>query len=224
MAFKKSQVGLQFGGQRVSADEMDTVRQYIVLNPTVSPTWFGTAVGTATQGTALGIINKNADYPRNLVYAIEHTAGSTAGGTWVVNGKDQFGVTIQETVAIGTATAGGTVAGTKVFAQVTSGTVTFDGTSSPGSGTGKIGVAIGTAAGLVGYFGLPDKIAAVTDVKSVTWRSVGTSITLNGGSVTSALVSTANHAFNGTAVIAVTDGFIVNYRSTYSAQENVQTL
>jgi hypothetical protein len=223
MSFKKSEPALQFGGQRVSADEMDMVRQYVVLNPTVDPIWFGTAIGTSTQGTPMGLINKNADYPRNLAYAVAAPAGSTAGGTWIVNGKNQFGETIQETVIIGTATGGGTVAGTKVFAQVTSGTINFT-TMSPGNGSARLGVAIGTAAGLVGYFGLPDKIAAISDVKSITWRNVGTSITLNGGTVDSSLVGTANHTFNGTAVMAVTDGFLVNYRSTYPAQENVQTL
>lgn len=223
MAFKKSQPGLQFGGQRVSADEMDIVRQYVVMNPNVSPTFVGTASGTSTQGTALIVLNKNLDYPRNLVYAVEHTAGSTAGGTWIVNGKNQFGETISETVAIGTATGGGTTAGTKVFAQVTSGTVNFT-TMSPGAATAKIGGAIGTAAGLVGYFGLPDKLGAISDVKSITFRSVGTANGVNGGTIDSAVVGTAYSTFNGTSIIAVTDAYVVNYRPTFANQENVQTL
>lgn len=199
------------------------MRQYVVINPTVDPTWFGTVAGTSTTSATITLTNAMADYPRNLAYGIAHTAGSTAGGTWTVTGKNQFGETISETVTQATATAGGTTAGTKVFASVTSAVVNYT-TMSPGAATARLGPAIGTAAGLVGYFGLPDKIAAVSDVKSITWRSVGTSITMNGGTVDDTLVGVTNHTFNGTAIIAVTDGFLVNYRSTYAAQENVQTL
>lgn len=224
MSFKKSQVGLQFGGQRVSADEMDVVRQYVVLNPTVDPVWFGTTtLGTQTTSQALTITNKAADYPRNLVVGLQCPAGSVMGGTFVYNAKDQFGNSFAESVVIPTVAGGGTVAGTNIVSQIVSGTFNF-GTGNPGNGTPRIGVAIGTAGTIAHKFGLPDRIAAVSDVKSITWRSVGTSITFNGGTVDSTVVGTANSTFNGTAIVAVTDGFFVNYRSTYAAQENVQTL
>lgn len=226
MSLKRVQPGIRFTGYKVSADELDKVEQYTVQNPSIDTQWFGTtAVGTAAQAKALVIINKNADYPRNAVYGVASAAGSVTGGTWVLNAKDQFGASWTETVAIGTATGGGTTAGTKIVAQVVSGTFTFNSSDDPGNGTPKLGVAIGTSATLQHKFGLPDKIFAVTDVKRISWVNNGTQTTFNGGSVTSTYVGTTNSTFNGSAVVAITDSYNVSLRSSFNAEElNVQNL
>lgn len=223
MALKKFFPDVRFGANKVQPDEMDVYQQYVISHPSVDPVWFGTAVGTQTTTQALGVINRNADYPRNMVYAIAAAAGSARGGSITVNGKNQFGATVSETVAISPANGGGTVAGTQVFAQFTSGSVTF-GTGDAGSGTARLGVAIGTSATLQHRFGLPTKIAAVSDVKSVLWINNGTATTTNGGTVDSTLVGTSGHTFNGTAVVAVTDRFVVNMKSTYNAENDLNPL
>lgn len=213
MALKRHLPEVRFNAVKVTPDEMDIVRQYTVVHPSVSPTWFGTtAVGTAGQSKALVLINRIADYPRNLAGAVAGSAG--LGGTWVVNGKDQFGNTIQESVTIGTATNGGTTEGTKVFAQLTSGTFNFATASAAGNGTPRLGVGIAETTHL---FGLPDKIAGTGDVKAIAWINNGTSTTVNGGTV-GAYVGTANHTFKGTAAISVTDTLVVRYRSSFNSE------
>lgn len=219
MALKKNQPALRFSSFQVSADELDLIDTYQVTNPSVSATFFGTtAAGTATQVKPYVVISKTADYPRNAVYGVAGSAGM--GGTFTVNGRDQFGNSLAETVTIGTAANGGTTAGTQIWAEISSGTFSFH-SGAVGSGTPKVGVAFGTAAGLVGRFGLPVKIARVADVKAVTWINQGTVTVLNGGTVDSTIVGTTSSTFNGTAVGAITDQFVVRYKSTYVAEENV---
>lgn len=223
MALKRHLPSVRFGGFKVTPDEIDQVRQYVVMHPSVDPVWFGTtAAGTAGQSKALVLTNIRADYPRNLVGAAAGSAG--LGGTWVVNGKDQFGNTIQESIAVATAANGGTASGTKIFAQVTSGTFNIATTSEAGNGSPRLGVSIGTAAGNVALFGLPDKIASTADVKNLLWINNGTSTTVNGGTIGS-YIGTANHTFKGTAVVAVTDRFVVTYRSSFNSEaDQVQNL
>src|SRR3972149_2535283 len=97
MAFKKNQTAMRAAGFKVSPDEMDRVEIYQVHLPTIGTTYIGTtAVGGTTSTQALVLKNAVLDYPRNIMYAV---AGSNAlGGTWTVNGKNQFGDTIQEVV------------------------------------------------------------------------------------------------------------------------------
>lgn len=212
---KKYHADFAFSGNQVTPDEVDEYRQYVIANPSTSATWVGTAVaGTSTQAKALVIINKTLDYPRNLLYGAVGT--NDIGGTWTVNGKDQFGNTIQESVGSGTVAAGTpafAVAGTKIFAQVTSGTFQFA-TGSAGNGSARLGVAIGTAANAKYYLGLPDKIGAVSDVKSIAWSKEFVQTGLNGGTVDSTLVSTSLHAIAGTAIMGGTESFVVLYKPT----------
>lgn len=224
MAFKRFQPEVRFSGFKVTPDEMDIVRQYVVMHPSVDPVWFGTVAGTQTQtGRTLVVTNLRADYPRNAAYSVNAASGSVVGGTWNVTGKDQFGRSQTEQVAIAPAAAGGTVAGTQVWSQITAGTFNF-GTGDPGAGTARVGVAIGTAATLQHLFGLPDKIASTADVKSIVWVNNGTSTTVNGGTI-GAYVGTAAHTFKGTAVVAVTDRFVVSYRSSFNSEsDQVQNL
>ncbi len=195
---------------KITPDEIDRYEIIEVSNPSTSTSWFGTAAaGTSTQAKPLVIINQWADWPRNLLGQV--AGSSDMGGSWVVNGKDQFGNTIAETITIGTATNGGTVAGTKVFALVSSGTFTFT-TGDLGSGTPSLGcVTVGTSV----IFGLPTKIASTADVKMITWINNGTPTTLNGGTI-GAYVLTATHGFRGTATtVALTDRYVVWLYPTY---------
>ena len=208
---------IQFNNEKVTPDEIDRYEQYVIAFPGTSLTWAGTAAGgTSTQAKALVIINKNMDYPRNLRYSAVGT--NDFGGTWVINGKDQFGVVIQETVGSGTVAAGTPAfdtAGTKIFAQVTSGTFNVA-TGAVGLGSAQLGVAYGGTAGTTAYFGLPFKIGAVSDVKSITYSNNFVNKTLNGGTLT-ALVGTTYHTINGTAVLGTADIFVVLAKPTYNA-------
>lgn len=220
MSLKKYFPDFQFSGNKVSPDEIDQYTQYTVTFPTTSATWVGTtAVGTSTQAKALVLINAKLDFPRNLFVT---TSGSNdLGGTFVINGKNQFGQSITESIGFGTVVTPGTSAvGTKVFANVDSGTWTFA-AGSAGSGTPKLGVAVGGTAGSVATFGLPVKIGAVTDVKSITHLKNFVATTLDGGTISSSLVGTANHTFNGTAALGTADVFVVTIKSTYDSSQEV---
>lgn len=217
---KKHFPDFQFSGNQVTSDEMDVYQQYVVAFPGTSQTWVGTtAVGTSTQSKALVLINKYPDYPRTLFFTI--SGSNDLGGSITVNGKDQFGGTIQETIGFGTVVSPGTSAvGTKVFAEVTSGTVTLA-VGSAGSGTPKLGLAYGGTAGSTNWFGLPVKIKAVGDVKRITHLKNFVATTLNGGTVDSTIVSVANHAFTGTANLGTADLFVVTVKSTYDSSQEV---
>lgn len=213
---KQSDYAFSQAKQQVTPDEMDRYEQYTVTFPSISATWCGTAAGgTAGQTKALVIINENLDYPRNLLYGVVGTADM--GGSWTVNGKNQFGEVISETVALGTAAAGTpavAVAGTSIFAEVTSGTFTVAATG-VGAGSAQLGVAIGTAATAKYYLGLPTKIGAVTDVKAISWTKENVQVTMNGGTVSSDLVSTTTHSFCGTGIMGGTETFTVLFKPTH---------
>lgn len=205
---KKHYPDIAFSGNKISPDEIDMYRQYTIYCPASGSAWVGAcAGGTSTQAKAMTLTNSNLDYPRNLLYGIVGT--SDMGGTWVVNGKDQFGATVVETVDIGTAANGGTTNGTAIFAQVTSGTCTLT-TGSKGSGTAHLGVAVGTS-----HFGLPDKISAYTDVKSITWVKNFVNTTFGGGTIVTGMVDTTYHAIIGTATsLGTCEAYVVLYKPT----------
>lgn len=217
---KKHYPDITFSGNQVTPDELDRYEIYHVANPSVDPTWFGTATGTQTVTSALGVINQLADYPRNMVFAVAAAAGSARGGIITVNGKDQFGGTIQEIGTIAPATGGGTIAGTKVFSEFTSGSAAF-GTGDAGPGTARIGVAIGTSTTLQHVFGLPNKVKSTADVKSIVWINNGTATGLANGTAVGTLVGTALHSFRGTAIVTITDRFVVRMKSSYDASNDL---
>jgi len=199
--------GFNTGGQRVEPSDID---RYEVINTgvlSISATWVGTAAGgTSTQAQPLVLINRLLDHPRNLLYSQVGTADN--GGTWVINGKDQFGITVTETVGNGTVAAGTPAwakAGTTIFREVTSGTFTTA-TGAVGAGSPRIGVAIGTAGTTAFKLGLLTKIAGSTDVKAITWTTQNVVTTLGGGTI-GALVDATNHAFTGTSIMAGTEQY-----------------
>lgn len=205
---------VQMGGVQATPNELD---RYEVVNTgilSVSPTWVGTAAGgTAGENKALVIINKLLDHPRNLLYSVVGT--NDIGGTWVVNGKDQFGRPVTETVGNGTV-ANGTPAwakaGTAIFAEVISGTYTVAGV---GSGSARLGVAIGTAGTLTFKLGLLTKIASTLDVKAITWTKENVVTTLNGGTV-GGFVDVTNHAITGSAIMAGTESYKAMVKPSFS--------
>ena len=216
---KKHFPDIRFSGNLVTPDEMDQYIKYDVINPGTSLTWVGTcAAGTNAQAKALVLINKSLDYPRNLMYGVVGT--NDVGGSWTVNGYDQFGVTVTETVGNGTV-AKGTPAfsnvGTQIFAEVTSGTFTFA-TGSAGNGSAQLGVPLGGTDGSIAYFGLPTKISAITDVKSITYMTEFAPKTLDGGTISTTLVDATNHRFCGTADLDGTTSYSVTINPKYNAE------
>lgn len=218
--FGEHNPGFQVGDQ-ATPNELD---RYEFINTgvlSISATWVGTAAGgTSTTANALVLINTLLDYPRNLLYSQVGTADN--GGTWTVNGLDQFGQAVTETVGNGTVAAGTpawTVAGTKIFAKVTSGTFTTA-TGAVGLGSARIGVAVGTAGTLAFKLGLLTKIASTLDVKAITWVKENVPVTLNGGTIGS-FVDATNHAFSGSAIMAGTEAYKVILKPTHSNLQKV---
>ena len=62
---------------------------------------------------------------------------------------------------------------------------------------------------------LPSKIAAVADVKRISWSKENVQVTMNGGTVDSTLVSTSLHAIAGTGIMGGTETFVVSFKPTH---------
>jgi hypothetical protein len=217
---KKHEPSFRFSANKVSADEMDRRERYMVVQPTVSLTWFATAIGTGNNTVVTGgLTNQQADYPRTVLLAITGVAGGI-GGTSVVTGTNQFGDEQTETIGFGSAAAGGTIAGTKIFDTVTSHSTTLQAIGGTGVGTVSLGVAVGTAANQEAWFGLPVRIKSVSDVKKIMWNDAGTMKTVNGGTVTSTYVDVDNHSFRVNEVVAAADSYNVEVISTYDSSNN----
>lgn len=199
-------------GELIAPDEIDRYEQYVVAFPSVSATWFGTfpVAGTAATGT-LVVINAIADYPRNVEFAL---VGSAAGlvGTLALYGTNQFGGSINESITFTKADAGGTGVGTKVFAQISAGTLSFG--TAVGSGTASVGV--GTT-GTTTLFGLPCKIAGTTDVKAITRSTTAGAQTVGGGTI-AAFVDKTFHAIKAPATLIGSTIISVLYKPTYDGE------
>ena len=216
MSFKRSQSGLRFASEKVSPDEQDRYEVYNVNNP-VTGLLGVSAVGTAAVGgtssvQALVVLSKYPDYPRNVALAVTGTHGSL-GGTLVLNGQDQFGSVITETITVTNADNGGTTSGTRVFGKFTSGTVSLG--TAVGNGTSTVRFTAGTDC----LFGLPVKINATTDVVHY-GHTVGTGmVTIGGGTAIGSLVNTGVHAFRPFAAFVGTSFLNVWVRSTFNSEE-----
>lgn len=209
--------GVAFSSYKVAPDEIDRYELVACNLPTVNASWFGTAVGTQTTTPTYGVINKIADWPRNLSVIVSCANGSVAGGTMVFTGKNQFGISQTESVAIVSAADGGTTEGTKVFAEVSSASVTM-GTGNAGAGTVKVGPGL---TGTTALFGLPCKVAGSTDLRLLTWKSNGTTITTNGGTI-GQYVNTTQHAIIAPATVGGTTAFTAWVKPTYDSSNEVE--
>ena len=215
MALKKWHTDFQQAGNKVTPDELGWDQMYYIINPSIDTKWVGTtAIGGTAATKPLVLINGILDYPRNLQMGVQGT--NDMSGTWVVNGIDQFGQVIQESGTCASSTAGGTVVGTKVFAEVTSGTFNFS-AGSVGNGTTTLGV--GTA-GTTALFGLPARLGGTFDVKMISgsFGGVGTSTsgTFITGSAVAKQVDTGVNAIKAPLdIVAGTTVYAIRYRPTY---------
>lgn len=219
MALKNHEPAIPFAGEKITPDEMGYDQFYMVINPSIDSSWFGTVSGTQTQtGKVLVLKCAFADYPRNLRLTYVGASGSVVNlATGTINGLDQFGSTISETYAGTPAADGGTIVGTAVFSKVTSGTFNL-GTGDAGPGTVSVGVGTG---GTTTKFGLPSRLGGTTDIKLITgaFNGVGTSTmgTFVFGGTPSSAADTTYHAFKAPRDVAAgTCVYIVKYRSSYS--------
>lgn len=178
-------------------------KQYCILKPEV-----GTDVVVATEDISGGgdvdgsIARAILDYPRNLLYTLVDNASDTLEAIFVVEGLDQFGEAVTETVTVdydGSATE----AGTQIFSEITS--VTITPTNEAASDTASVGVAI---AADVASFGLPDELTAVTQVKAVNWIDSGVGKTQN---IDSTSVVVARSCFRPEQTVAAADDYIIDY-------------
>lgn len=203
----------QYGAQ-VTPDEIDRFEYYNIVHPSLSVSAIGTVSSASTAAFVLD--NIRPDYPRTLAVSILGVAGGM-GGTVTVNGYDHFGGTQTETVGFASANGGGTVATTKVFSRVVSAVTTgLDGLGGTAVGTARIGYEFGTAANRVAKFGLPVKIAAVSDVRNITFTSQGVGGTaLNGGTIAAANVDITDSSFKPGRIVAGTEHYIIKIKSTY---------
>jgi hypothetical protein len=202
---------MALSGARIAPEEIDRYEQYVVAFPSYSSTWFGTlpVAGTAATGT-LVVINAIADYPRNAEFAL---AGSATGmaGTFTLYGYNQFGVYGSEAFGFGSTDNGGTVVGTKIFASISAGTLSFG--TAVGNGTARLGV--GTL-GTTTLFGLPAKIGGTTDVKVISKGGSVGMLTVNGGTI-AAFVDAVQHAIKAPTNVVSANIISVIYKPTYDA-------
>lgn len=214
MSLKRAQPGLRFAPKEfaVTPDEIDRYEVYTAANVVPNTAWYflGTAGTSKVQpGTWLTVL---PDYPRNLEWSI---TGSATGmqGTAIINGKNQFGDSITETYSFGSADNGGTVIGTKIFAQITSGTFYYG--TAVGGGTLRLGLGTG---GTTCLFGLPNKLGGTSDVLLYTWGSASTPVKVGGGTL-AAMVNTTEHAVLAASDIAgSTTHFMVWYKPSYNGE------
>src|SRR3990167_191988 len=218
MSFKRSQPGIRFSGERVSPDEMDNNFVYQINNPATTALgtlWVGSG-GTAGTSSAVALVinNKYPDFPRNVAFNI-HGTGAGMAGTLIINGDDQFGSQITETISIGTASNGGTAVGTRVFAQYRSGTVYYG--TAVGNGTPNIGLDGGTSC----LFGLPWKIGGTSNVISMSMSQGTGPISVGGGTAIGSLVNAGMHAVRPFAALGGTSFINVWVRPSYSSEYNI---
>lgn len=210
-----------YAANQVAQRDLDQYDLVSVQNPSVDGSWIGTVSGTGpVAGAAIVVKNAYMDWPRNAKYAVNGITNGTYGGTFTVNWADQFGSVITETVALGTAVNGGTTFGTAIGWKFLSGT--FQAIASAGTFIGTASVGVGTVtngSAQSNWFGLMSKIAGTSDIKLIRWVNNGTTANLaNTGTGLGTQVSVANHAFQGTSGVAVTDVLTAVFKPTFDNQ------
>lgn len=182
-------------------------QQYSIIKPSASASDIVSAEDISGGGDVSATVARTRpDYPRNLLYTLSDNSSDTLEAVFVVVGTDQFDNEVTETVTVDY-DAAATQAGTQIFKTITSVTVTPS--NEAASDTASVGYAI---AADVASFGLPAKIAAVTDVKNVNWVDSGTGKTQN---IDSTSVVVARHCFRPEQTVAAADDYIITYNSTY---------
>lgn len=222
----ESQPAFVSAGAQVAPTDVDQYSTVVVGNPSTSATWFGTTIGTDSN-TAITMLQTLADHPRNLYYTVSGVSAGTYGGIFTTKGVDQFGHPFTESVTIGTAVNGGTAFGTVIAAKVSS--AAFATTASAGTFIGTANIGFGTlsnGSAQSNWFGLLTKIAGTSDVKMITWINNGTATGIAKGTNIGTSVSLANHAFQGTSGVAVTDSYRVVMKPTFdnSGKANLANL
>ena len=197
-----------FSGNKVQPNEIDRYEVYTVNIKAPVISWFGTAVGDGTAGyKALALVNKLAPYPTSVEARLVGGAGTTKG-TCVINGKDQFGVSISETLSLASGSAG-TVIGTKVFMEISSGSVEL------GTAAGSCVVCPGTA-GTTTLLGLPVKLGGTADLRLLTWSSGDTQTSAGGATGTVGFyVNTAMSAVKAVGPISGTIDMTAWVKTSY---------
>ncbi len=204
-----------FSGGKVGADEVDFYHVYTVPNLSIGTNTCATARSIAVAVALTGSGQEIMDVPRNLVVRCPGgTTNGTYGGTIVINGKDQFGNVISETVSIATAVNGGTGIGTRVFAQFTSGTATLAGDTA----LATVSVGYGTA-GTTTLFGLPFKVGGTGDLMNLSWASAHAVQTI-GSAALGSYVSTTQHAILARTDFGTASGFVAWLKSTKDQSED----
>lgn len=190
----------------ISSTRIKERQQYSILRPEV-----GTAVIVSAEDISGGdvaaatLVRTILDYPRNLLCTLVDAASDTLEAVFTIVGTDQFGEVVTEEITVDY-DAAATTAGTQIFATITS--VAIATTNEAASDTASVGIAI---AADVASFGLPAKLAAVTDVKGVNWIDDGTSKTQN---IDSTSVVVTRSCFRPEQTVALADDYVIMYKST----------
>lgn len=184
-------------------------QQYVILKPEVGAAVVvnGEDISGGTVAAAT-LVRTRLDYPRNLLYTLSDNSSDTLEAVFTTVGTDQFGAAATETVTVDY-DAAATTAGTQIFSTITS--VAIVPTNQAASDTASVGVAI---AADVASFGLPKKIAAVSDVVGVNWVDAGTSKTQN---IDATSVNVSRSSFQPEQTVAAADDYVIYYKSSSTA-------
>jgi hypothetical protein len=209
MAIKQFVPELTILREKISPDEIDRYEVYSIRPAVNGYVW--ASAGTAGTSAAVALTVKNTpDWPRNINFALAGSHGDMTG-TLNVNGKNQFGATQTESITFTAAANGGTAVGTKIFSQITSGTLNYG--TAVGAGTPSIGFVPGTAC----LLGLPVKLRAATDVVHLSQATGTGAITFNGGTI-AAFVDYGVSAIRPVATLDGTAVINVWVKPTYAGE------
>ena len=193
----------------ISSTKLKARQQYVIMKPDVAVDSIVAAGDVSSDLATATLAKTELDYPRNLLYTLTDNASTSLIGTFTVVGTDQFGYTVTEVTDVTQATA---VSGTQIFATITS--IAVDVTNGAAGDTCDVGVSIEAD---VASFGLPDEIAAVTDVKAITFIDSGAIAAQN---IDSTSVVIARNCYRPEQTVEVIDDYIIFYKST---AENLST-
>jgi len=195
----------------ISSTKLRARQQYVIMKPDVATDTIVAAEDISSDVAAATIAQTELDYPRNLLYTITDDASDTLEAIFTTVGTDQFGNTVTEIVEVDYDVAA-TGAGSQIFESITS--IAIDVTNGAASDTADVGVCIEAD---VASFGLPDEIAAVTDVKAFTFIDDGITEQQN---IDSTSVVVARDCVRPEQTVAAADDYIIRYKSTAEIYNN----